>query len=160
MFNMPGALLLLPSPFVLVPQTVNNTIIVAILNQIFSKPLQDGEINFLNNNWLKIEVTDLGLYFYVGLESNRLVANIRSMPTDLIISANSCDFLSMIARKKDPDTLFFQRKIKMQGSTELGLYVKNFLDAFDVESSWVSSKIDKAMQISYPLLSRALCKNQ
>jgi predicted lipid carrier protein YhbT len=29
------------------------------------------------------------------------------------------------ARKQDPDTLFFQRRLVIEGDTELGLYVKN-----------------------------------
>ena len=77
---------------------------------------------------------------------------------DLCISAKACHFLSMVAKKKDPDTLFFQRKIKMQGSTELGLYVKNFLDAFEVESHWFSYRTEQVLQKSYPLLEKLFCK--
>ncbi len=65
----------------------------------------------------------------------------------------------MVTKQKDPDTLFFQRKIKMQGSTELGLYVKNFLDGFDVESHWFSHKTDQVLQKSYPLLKTIFCQN-
>lgn len=38
------------------------------------------------------------------------------------------------ARKEDPDTLFFQRRLRIEGDTELGLYVKNLMDAIDLES--------------------------
>ncbi|MGB7997639.1 MAG: SCP2 sterol-binding domain-containing protein, partial [Photobacterium halotolerans] len=38
------------------------------------------------------------------------------------------------ARKVDPDTLFFQRRLTMQGDTELGLAVKNLLDSLDLDS--------------------------
>ena len=34
-------------------------------------------------------------------------------------------------RREDPDTLFFTRRLVMTGDTELGLVVKNALDAID-----------------------------
>ena len=37
----------------------------------------------------------------------------------------------MAARRRDPDTLFFQRRIVVEGDTELGLAVKNLLDSLD-----------------------------
>lgn len=38
------------------------------------------------------------------------------------------------ARKEDPDTLFFQRRLQIEGDTELGLYVKNLMDAIELDS--------------------------
>jgi predicted lipid carrier protein YhbT len=35
-------------------------------------------------------------------------------------------------RKEDPDTLFFSRRLLMEGDTELGLLVKNTLDAMEL----------------------------
>jgi O2-independent ubiquinone biosynthesis accessory factor UbiT len=39
----------------------------------------------------------------------------------------------MAGRFEDPDTLFFQRRLVIEGDTELGLGVKNFLDGLDEE---------------------------
>jgi predicted lipid carrier protein YhbT len=44
--------------------------------------------------------------------------------TDLTISANAQDFLRLAQRQEDPDTLFFNRRLSMEGDTELGLVVK------------------------------------
>jgi O2-independent ubiquinone biosynthesis accessory factor UbiT len=41
--------------------------------------------------------------------------------------------LLIAARKEDPDTLFFQRRLKIEGDTELGLEVKNLIDGIDIE---------------------------
>ena len=35
-------------------------------------------------------------------------------------------------REEDPDTLFFSRRLMMEGDTELGLVVKNTLDALEL----------------------------
>ena len=50
------------------------------------------------------------------------------------ISGTIHDFLLLISRTEDTDTLFFQRRLKMEGDTELGLQLKNFLDGMDIES--------------------------
>jgi predicted lipid carrier protein YhbT len=41
------------------------------------------------------------------------------------------DLGRLAARKEDPDTLFFSRRLVMEGDTELGLLIKNTLDAID-----------------------------
>ena len=43
------------------------------------------------------------------------------------------DLVLIAGRKQDPDTLFFQRRLKIEGDTELGLEVKNLIDAIDIE---------------------------
>ena len=48
-------------------------------------------------------------------------------------SANSAE-LVLVAAKEDPDTLFFQRKLSIQGDTELGLVVKNLLLSIEFAS--------------------------
>jgi O2-independent ubiquinone biosynthesis accessory factor UbiT len=50
---------------------------------------------------------------------------------DLTISASARDFLLLLGRHEDPDTLFFSRRLVSEGDTELGLTVKNLLDALD-----------------------------
>ncbi|MGB5009839.1 MAG: SCP2 sterol-binding domain-containing protein [Candidatus Dechloromonas phosphoritropha] len=37
--------------------------------------------------------------------------------------------MQLLARQEDPDTLFFNRELEINGDTELGLIVKNMLDA-------------------------------
>lgn len=51
---------------------------------------------------------------------------------DLAFRANLSAFLQIAARQEDPDTLFFNRELSIEGDTELGLVVKNMLDAIDL----------------------------
>jgi len=53
---------------------------------------------------------------------------------DLTITATARDFLLLLGRREDPDTLFFSRRLVSEGDTELGLIVKNLLDAIDPET--------------------------
>ncbi len=50
---------------------------------------------------------------------------------DLTLRADVSAFLRLLARQEDPDTLFFNRELEIEGDTELGLVVKNMLDAVD-----------------------------
>ena len=47
------------------------------------------------------------------------------------LAANGVDFLRMMLREEDPDTLFFNRKLQIEGDTELGLITKNLLDSVE-----------------------------
>lgn len=51
---------------------------------------------------------------------------------DLTLRADVSAFLRLLARQEDPDTLFFNRELEIEGDTELGLIVKNMLDAVDL----------------------------
>ena len=51
---------------------------------------------------------------------------------DLTLRADVSAFLRLLARQEDPDTLFFNRELAIEGDTELGLIVKNMLDAVDL----------------------------
>ncbi len=50
---------------------------------------------------------------------------------DIVFRANLSAFLQLVARQEDPDTLFFNRELSIEGDTELGLVVKNMLDAVE-----------------------------
>lgn len=50
---------------------------------------------------------------------------------DLAFRANLSAFLQLLTRQEDPDTLFFNRELSIEGDTELGLIVKNMLDAVE-----------------------------
>jgi predicted lipid carrier protein YhbT len=40
----------------------------------------------------------------------------------------------LLTRREDPDALFFSRRLVSEGDTELGLTVKNLLDALDPDT--------------------------
>ena len=56
---------------------------------------------------------------------------------DVTVRASLADYLALALRREDPDTLFFTRRLVIQGDTALGLELKNALDAL---GSFVSSR--------------------
>ena len=52
---------------------------------------------------------------------------------DVRIKGKLEDFWLLATRREDPDTLFFNRRLSIEGDTETGLYVKNMLDALEFD---------------------------
>jgi len=79
-----------------------------------------------------IRVKDLGLSLRFTVTARGFAPD--SGAPELTISATARDFLLLLGRREDPDTLFFSRRLVSGGDTELGLTVKNLLDALDPEA--------------------------
>jgi predicted lipid carrier protein YhbT len=80
---------------------------------------------------VSLEASDLGTRVRVAYDGNLFKAYAGSAPTDLTIRSTVSGYLALALRREDPDTLFFTRRLVMTGDTELGLVVKNALDAID-----------------------------
>ncbi|MCP4696361.1 MAG: sterol-binding protein [Gammaproteobacteria bacterium] len=129
--RLPGFLTL---PFGLVPSIVQSTALVSALNRIFAEALREGELDFMQGRGVGIHVEDARLNVCLSLAGRRLLAcTERHQPCDLRIEGTAYDFLLLATRREDPDTLFFNRRLRLNGDTELGLYVKNFLDSLEPE---------------------------
>jgi predicted lipid carrier protein YhbT len=111
------------------PQTL---LFVQAVNLALGDTLRSEVMQPLQGKLISIRVTDAGVAFYFTLSRKGLVACRRIREPDLTISASACDFLMLALRKEDPDTLFFSRRLCMEGDTELGLLVKNTLDALEL----------------------------
>ncbi|OCG03252.1 ubiquinone anaerobic biosynthesis accessory factor UbiT [Gilliamella sp. wkB112] len=116
-----------------VPFNLKKRAIEQLLQLQFKHSLEDGDLDFLENRWLKIEVTDLQLIWFVSLINNKLVVS-REEIADVSFIGNANDLIMIATRKQDPDTLFFQRRLIVEGDTELGLYVKNLMDSIELEA--------------------------
>ncbi|MFZ5558741.1 MAG: ubiquinone anaerobic biosynthesis accessory factor UbiT [Pseudomonadota bacterium] len=85
----------------------------------------------LRGRRLRIVVTDIGLTVNFTLTGSGARPCTAAAAPELTIAAGSRDFLRLLARAEDPDTLFFSRRLTLEGDTELGLTIKNTLDAVD-----------------------------
>lgn len=81
---------------------------------------------------LRIQVSDARVTLDFTWTGGAFAPRARHAQTDLCISASAHDFLRLAQRQEDPDTLFFNRRLSMEGDTELGLVVKNTLDALEL----------------------------
>jgi O2-independent ubiquinone biosynthesis accessory factor UbiT len=140
-------------PFRMLPSTLHSRFLIILLNRLLGEQIAEGELDFLDNRCLCIRVKDAGVSYSLSLSHGRFVA-VKSSHNDLMIQANVYDLLMLAARQEDPDTLVFQRRLVMEGDTELGLELKNFLDGLDIEASDSFAIIESLLQKSLPVYLR------
>ncbi|MFZ4536497.1 ubiquinone anaerobic biosynthesis accessory factor UbiT [Propionivibrio sp.] len=115
------------------PQWPHSLVLTAALNAVVKmKLLPEDSLELLEGRSFLVDVLDTGgraCFTYRG----GLFRPLFSLPAtpDLTFSANLSAFLQLMARQEDPDTLFFNRELSIEGDTELGLIVKNMLDAVE-----------------------------
>ena len=145
---------LLSTPLAFIPDRVHSTAVVTVLNRVFASALRDGELDYLQGRTVRIHVRDMQLTFCITLQQGRLVASrVKNMP-DLSITGTLHAFLLLAARCEDTDTLFFQRRLRMEGDTERGLEVKNFLDGLDVDALWLPRQVSSVVRKALPIYER------
>ncbi|WP_426148468.1 ubiquinone anaerobic biosynthesis accessory factor UbiT [Polaromonas sp. DSR2-3-2] len=114
------------------PAYPGSLLLVSGLNLVLAKQLPDDVRQLLLDKKLRIHVRDARLTFDFAWTSQRFAACPKQQSTDLMLSASAHDFLRLAQRQEDPDTLFFSRRLSIEGDTELGLVVKNALDALEL----------------------------
>lgn len=83
----------------------------------------------LRGKVLRLELKELG--FGPQLTLSRWGVQPALGAPDVTVRAGLADYLALALRREDPDTLFFRRRLVIEGDTDLGLVVKNALDALD-----------------------------
>lgn len=125
----------LPGPFARVgarlPQLPPTLALVTGLNLALDRILPREPLEPLTGKRLLLKVTDAGLALRFTLTPRGFRPLFDARQPDLTISATTRDYLALALREEDPDTLFFSRRLLMEGETDLGLLVKNTLDAID-----------------------------
>lgn len=108
------------------------TLITGLNAAIKMKLLPLDSLELLEGRSFFVEVLDTGgqahFTYRDGLFRPLFTA---SQSPDISFRANLSAFLQLLARQEDPDTLFFNRELSIEGDTELGLIVKNMLDAVE-----------------------------
>ncbi|RKZ70171.1 MAG: sterol-binding protein [Gammaproteobacteria bacterium] len=145
-------------PLKILPAFVHNKILVTTLNRMLANEIKEGELDFLQKKIIHITIEDVGIEYRFTLDNNKLVAADKNCSPDLVLQGTVYNYLLLASRQEDTDTLFFSRRLSMQGDTELGLYVKNFLDGMDMDSHKVPAYLESVLQKSLPVYERLFGK--
>lgn len=124
------------------PQWPHAVVLTTGLNAaVKMKLLPEDSLELLEGKTFLVEVLDTGSHarftFRGGLFRPLFKSDAAAtgegaiVADDLVFRANLSAFLQLVARQEDPDTLFFNRQLTIEGDTELGLVVKNMLDAVE-----------------------------
>lgn len=118
--------------FSLLPQYPHSMIFTRAVNLALKDKLRDEVWRPLHGKQVCIHVSDANIAFHFTLMPDGLSPRRAVAQPDLTIRASAQDFVLLALRKEDPDTLFFCRRLVMEGDTELGLLVKNTLDGMEL----------------------------
>lgn len=129
----------------LLPHRLTTHCVRPALAKVLAQPVAEGELDFLEGYIVALKLTDLDFVLLITLQDGTLQLLDTGTP-DVTLSACSPDLVLIAARKVDPDTLFFQRRLQIEGDTELGLAVKNLLDGQDL--SMLPDMVNKLLEMS------------
>jgi predicted lipid carrier protein YhbT len=137
-FSLPGPFRALGSRL---PQWPHSFTLAAALNaanrrEVFGAAERDA----LNGRVVRIRVLDAGICADIVFRGGRFRPASAAEEPALAFTANASAYLQMLARQEDPDTLFFHRRLLIEGDTELGLLVKNLLDRVELPA-WLRERL-------------------
>ena len=131
----------------LLPPAPHSVLLAAALNRVLGRSIQPEQLLPLQDKSVCIRVTDARLTFFLGADHRGFVARRFSQTPDLTIGACARDFLRLALRAEDPDTLFFGRRLYMEGDTELGLLIKNILDSVETSQLFILRWLPDSVRI-------------
>jgi predicted lipid carrier protein YhbT len=116
------------------PAMLNSFVVEKLVNSAFAEQIGDGDFDFLGGKRLQVEIIDAGLFVGLSFENGSITCqhfNRHPQTADATLSIQSNHAIQLIQQEVDPDTLFFQRRLKINGDTELAHQVKNTIDTLD-----------------------------
>ncbi len=116
------------------PFPLQSLLLRNVLAKAFNNALPQGELNFLRNKHLEINITDIDTRWFFTYSASDNIEIVKDATPDVSIRGKLDSFILLAAQKEDPDTLFFQRELVIEGDTDLGLQIKNLLDSIEIEN--------------------------
>jgi predicted lipid carrier protein YhbT len=114
----------------LIPTSLQKFLINQVLQRVFQDALDAGEMNFMEGSFIRFEIIDCKLEWTYTVKARSLQL-VDVQQADASIRCKLREFVLLATRQVDPDTLFFQRRLTIEGDTELGLTMKNLMDTID-----------------------------
>mgnify|MGYP000880431507 CR=1 FL=1 len=88
-------------------------VLVSVLNTMLKKGLLPADMELFAGRKFEIEVLDAGIKVRFSANTEKFLDDNFSGTPDLRLAANGIDFMRMMMREEDPDTLFFNRKLQI-----------------------------------------------
>lgn len=127
---------MLPHPLLLplriIPDAVHAELFTRAFNHLLRGQPVTARLPEINGKSVCIHIRDASSQIHLRIEQGQLRPAAAGL-ADVRISGKLEDFWQLATRREDPDTLFFSRRLSIEGDTETGVHVKNLLDALDYD---------------------------
>lgn len=124
--------LLVPLRFI--PDPVHGMLLARAFNHLLRGQGMVQRLRELEGKTLCLAITDIDCRCRFLIQDGRL-RSVDAMQADVTIRGQLRDFILLATRREDPDTLFFSRRLCLEGDTATGLHFKNLLDALEFDWS-------------------------
>lgn len=101
------------------------------VNHLLRGQLLSGRLDELAGKCFRLCVEDIPVALSFEVAGGGLRRSTRA--PHVTIRGTLQDFVALARRREDPDTLFFQRRLAVEGETETGLHLKNLLDGWEYD---------------------------
>lgn len=125
-------LILLRLPLQWLPDALHAEVLARAFNHLLRGQALAARLAELDGRSVCVHVRDCDARIHFRIAGGRL-APAWPGPSQVTIGGDLAGFLDLATRAEDPDTLFFQRRLTIEGDTETGLHLKNLLDALDYD---------------------------
>jgi len=132
------------------PQWPPSAALALALNRSLGRVLPRGVIEPLLGRSVQLRVRDAGITLTVRYLEGRFVAGDARSEVDVTIEADLATFAALALRQEDPDTMFFDRRLQFTGDTELGLVVKNALNAISLPAMTTALRAIASLEREVP----------
>lgn len=122
---------LLKLPASLIPSELPTALLARAANKLMESQRLSQRMQEIEGEKICLQIRDMNMKLYFVVSDSRLCHS-EDKDWDMRISGTLNHFLALATRSEDPDTLFFNRCLVLEGKTEVGLYVKNLIDAIDL----------------------------
>jgi predicted lipid carrier protein YhbT len=115
------------------PEAARTRLLAGLCNQVLRGQTMEARLIELEGRSVCLHLTNVPCSFYFRVRRGRLTAATHGR-ADATIHVTIPDARRLAWRLEDPDTLFFHRRLCIEGDTETALHVKNLIDAFDFDA--------------------------
>ena len=130
---------MLPSPLPpialglrLLPTLCHESVLIVAGNHLLQEQPICSRLDELEGVVIALHISDCATTLCLRIRNRRL-ERCAGQPWDVRMSGRLEDFWQLARRTEDADTLFFNRRLSLEGDTERGLYLKNLLDALEFD---------------------------
>lgn len=113
------------------PAPLQSRVLVLAVNQLLRGQYLAERLGELSGKCFRLCVDDVPLSLTFEVAQGGLRRTTRA--PHVTIRGALQDFVDLARRREDPDTLFFQRRLAVEGETETGLHLKNLLDGWEYD---------------------------
>ncbi len=113
------------------PAPLQARLLALAINQLLRGQALAGRLDELAGKCFCLRVEDIPLALCFEVAGGGLRPS--SGAPHVTIRGTLQDFVDLARRREDPDTLFFQRRLAVEGETETGLHLKNLLDGWEYD---------------------------